>query len=314
MKVVLLSSKSGHQDILNYGRDLFDTLNNKYQIVSYDNFKSDFSDVTELFDNDEKIVMFNQYAVPEGFETLMKHLPTFKNIKYLLSPYSAYVGLDLNVLKELGIRYRNNAGANAKSVAQYAIACMFCLLSRFPELGKLESMSDGSILGEEYHSKTAGIIGMGSVGKELLNTLNKLGIPTVFYNRTLKEVEANQVSLEEVFENDLVFITIANNPETKNLLSNITSLIKDKNYLIDVSAFDDLYNKKGVVDLLNAGKIKGYALELGSNNKFSSSKNLLQTPHIAWCTIDAEKRTVQNYLNKALFILEGRTGEVDFLV
>lgn len=312
MKPIFLSSKSSHQDLLTYGKDLFDQVVNEYHGVTYDQFEPDFSDVPELFDEDEKIILFNHFAIPDGFQSLTKHLSEFKNVKYVLSPYSSYAGLDLDVVKKLGIKYRNNGGANAKSVAQYAIASMFSLLSRFPELGKLSSMPDGSILGEEYHTKTAGIIGMGNVGKELLSTLNQLGIKTVFYNRTPKDVGAEQVSLEQVFDRDIVFITIATNPDTRNLLTGIAGLVKDKNYLIDVSAYDDLYDKKSVVDLLNAGKLKGYALE--TDSKFESNRNFIGTPHIAWCTVDAEKRTVENFLNRALTILKGKEFEVDFIV
>lgn len=312
MKPILLSSKSSHQDLLTYGKELFQKIINEYDGVAYDSFNPDFSDVSELFDNDEKIVLFNHFALPNGFVTLTHHLPTFQNVKFLLSPYSSYAGLDLNVVQGQGIRYRNNAGANAKSVAQYAIAAMFSLLSRFPELGKLSSMPNGSILGEEYHTKTAGIIGMGNVGKELLHTLNRLGIQTVFYNRTPKSVDAQQVELEEVFHSDIVFITIANHADTRNLLSQITHLVKEKHYLIDVSAYDELYDKRSMVELLNAGKFNGYALE--SETSFESSKNFIRTPSIAWCTVDAERRTVENYLDRALTILQGRSSEVDFIV
>lgn len=312
MKPILLSSKSGHQDLLTYGKDLFDKITTEYHGIAYTQFKPDFSDVPELCDDDEKIVLFNHFAIPDGFKSLTEHLPKFKNVKFVLSPYSTYAGLDLNVVKELGIRYRNNSGANAKSVAQYAITCAFSLLSRFPELSKLSSLPDGSILGEEYHNKTAGIVGMGNVGKELLETLTKLNVKTVFYNRTSKDMDAKQVTLEEVFRQDMIFIAIATNPDTKALLSQIKTLINKKNYLIDVSAYDDLYDKKGVVNLLNSGKMKGYALE--TDAELESDKNFIATPHIAWCTVDAERRTVENYLNRALLILQGEESKVDFIV
>jgi lactate dehydrogenase-like 2-hydroxyacid dehydrogenase len=203
--------------------------------------------VPELFDEDEKIVLFNAFAITGGFKTLTEYLPKFKNVKFLLSPYSSYAGLDLDVVKKLGIRYRNNSGANTRAVAQYAIAGMFGLLSRFTELGRLASMPDGSLLGEEYHTKTAGIIGMRNVGEELLNTLNGLNIPTVFYNRTPKAVSAKQVSFEEVFQQDIIFIAIANNPETRQLLSAIADHIQERHYLIDISAYDELYDKAAVL-------------------------------------------------------------------
>lgn len=312
MKPIFLSSPSSHRDILNYGEELFNRLVSEYDAAVYQSFKPDFSDVPELYTDEEKILLFNHFALPDGFVSLSEHLPKFKNVKYILSPYSSYAGLDLEKVKSLGIKYRNNGGANAKSVSQYAIACMFSLLSRIPELSAQSTSPDGTILGQEYHQRTAGIIGMGNVGKELLNTLNRLGIKTVYYNRTPQKVDAQLVALEEVFQQDIVFITIATNPDTKKMLANIGDLIQEKNYLIDVTGYDDQYDKQRIIDLLNAGQMQGYALETESH--FTSDKNFLATPHIAWCTVDAEKRTVELFLQRALTILEGKQNEVDFIV
>ncbi len=316
MKPIILSAKSSHQDLLTYGKNLFDQITSEYKAVAYDEIKPDFSNIPELFDETEKIVLFNNFALSDGFSAFSQHLSKFKNVKYLLSPYSSYEGLDLELLKKMGIKYRNNGGANAKSVAQYAITAMFMLLSKFPVFTQSMNMPEGLILGEERYGKTAGIIGMGNVGKELLETLKALGIPTVYYNRSVENVEAKKVSLEEVVKQDIIFITIATNADTIKLLSNFPSLLQPHNYLIDISAADELYDKKSVVDLLNQDKIKGYAVEIFDPAllKLESEKNLIATPHIAWCTVDAEKRTVENYLNRALTILRGKKSEVDFIV
>lgn len=245
-----------------------------------------------------------------------KHIASFKNIKYLLTPYSSYKSLDLKLVQKCGIKYRNNSGANAKSVAQYALMTMLMLLGRYPELSRTNEAPDGSILGEEYHQKTAGIIGTGNVGKELVGSLHALGIKTTYFNRTLKDVPSTAVSLQQIFEQDIVFIAIASTNETRTLLKNIPTLIQPHNYLIDVSADDDLYNKAKVVKLLDQGKIKGYAIEVfnPSTLDLHSNNNFIATPHIAWCTVDAERRTVENYLKMAILIATGESKKVEFLV
>ncbi len=312
MKVVILNSKSSQEDLYTFNKELLENLQKNYKVSMYDEIKPDFSNIPELFDEDEKLVLVNHFALENGFESFSKHLPNFKNIKYLLSPYSSYAGLDLELLKKLGIKYRNNGGANAKSVAQYALTAMLMLLSRFPQLSKLSDMPDGTILGEEIDTKTAGIIGMGNVGEALLEKLNELGIPTVYYNRSDKSVDSKKVSIEEVFKQDLIFITVATNPETTNLLSSMPSYINQNNYIVDVSAHDELYDKNEMIKLLDEKKFKGYGLE--TDIRSDKDLNLITTPHIAWCTYDAEKRTVDNYLNRAISILEGKVDTVDFIV
>jgi phosphoglycerate dehydrogenase-like enzyme len=316
MKPILLSSKSSHQDLLTYRPDLFNRLVTEFHGVAYDQIEPDFSNIPELFDDEEKLVMFNHFAIPNGFHAFSKYLPTFKNVKFLLSPYSAYEGLDLDLLKKMGIKYRNNGGANAKSVAQYAIMASFMLLSKYPVFTQSNTMPDGSILGEERFGKTAGIIGLGNVGKEILDTLNRLGIETVYYNRSEENVSAKKVELSEIFKQDLVFVSIATSPQTQELLKDLPTLLQPHNYLIDISATDELYDKKSVVKLLDQDKIKGFALEVFNPQEFklASQKNLIATPHIAWCTKDAEERTVDNYLNRGLMVLQGESDKVDFIV
>jgi lactate dehydrogenase-like 2-hydroxyacid dehydrogenase len=316
MKTIILTPKAGYGDLINYGKDLLKQMQKDFEVKIYDTIKSDFSNIRELFDDSEKLVLFDQFSISDGFKQLTDHLSSFKKIKFLLSPYSNYKGLDLGLLKKLNIHYRNNAGANAKSVAQYDITAMFMLLSKFPIFTKKMIMPKGTILGEEYHKKTAGIIGMGNVGKELLNILNGLNINTVYYNRSKENVNAKQVSLEEIFNQDIVFISIATNNETIKLLENLPSLIQEKSYIIDGTAVDQLYDKKKVVDLLNQNKFKGYAVEIFDPENFilKSDGNFIATPHIAWCTSDAERKTVEDYLNRALMILRGESKKIDFIV
>lgn len=316
MKTVILSSKSSHQDLLTYGPELLDELKSLTTTVMYDTVVPDFSNVTEFYDDEEKLVLFNHFALPDGFALLSKKLPEFKNVKYLLSPYSAYEGLDLELLKKLGIRYRNNGGANAKSVAQYAITAMFMLLSKIPVFTQTKNQPDGSVLGEEYHQKTVGIIGYGNVGQQIATSISRLGMPVFYYNRSSKTTDiAKQVTLEEVMKQDIVFVTIATSDQTKELLKDLPQMLQPHHYLIDISAADDLYDKQKVVDLLNDDKLRGFALEVfEQSTQLRSEKNFLATPHIAWCTIDAEKRTVENYLQRAIAIVKGEAATVDFIV
>lgn len=316
MKTIILNSISGQRDILTYGKDLFEKVQAASEVVVYENIAPDFSNIPELKDDSEKIVLCNQFAIPDGFTAITKHISTWKNVKFLLSPYSAYEGLDLELLKSLGIHYRNNGGANAKSVAQYAIASMFMLLSKFPVFSKSANMPDGTVLGEEFHQKSAGIIGMGNVGREIMAVLESLHIPVTYYNRSRKDVSAPHVQYNEIFNQDIIFIAIASNPNTSALLATLPDHLRTHHYLIDVSATDDLYDKKKVLELLDAEKIRGYALEVFDpyTLRLESTKNLSATPHIAWCTIDAERRTIENYLNRTIAILQGRSGDIDFLV
>lgn len=316
MKVVILEEKMGKQAMEKFGNDLYDRLIQISDVVFRDNFDSDFTNVPELFDDDEKILLYNPYSMGGKFEPLTNNLATFKNVRYLLSPYSFYSGLDLKLLKDLGIKYRNNSGANAKSVAQHALSLSLNILGKLPILATENKTPDGSILGEEIFGKTAGIVGMGNVGLELARILRSMCLKVVYYNRSKKDIDLEMVSFEKIFDQDLVFLTVATNIETQELFKKLPVFLKRENYLVDISATDDLYDKKFILKKIENSELAGYALELDDPEFMKPTKkcNYLATPHIAWATIDAERRTVRNYLQRAIDIVEGNENNVDFLV
>ena len=316
MKVIILESPATKKDLLKYGSDLLGKLETLCVVIIYDQVSEDFSNIPELQDEDEKVLLYNPFCLDGKFEHLTKHLPSFKNIKYIFSPYSYYTGLDLELLKKMDVKYRNNAGANAKSVAQLAITGMFMLLSRIPQLGYENTEPTGEILGEELDGKSVGIVGMGNIGKDLADKFKKLNIPVVFYNRTDKNIGIPQVSIEDVFKKDIIFLTIATADETKDLLSNISNLIKKNQYLIDISAYDDFYDKHEIISLLRESKLAGYAFEASNPKNYRTEEklNLVITPHIGWATVNAESNVARHYLDRTLQVISGNTNEIDFIV
>jgi len=315
MKVIILTNKDGAIDFDKFGAEKMSALNSICEVRLYDHVENDFANVSELLDVDEKIVLYDPMCFSDWFECYSRNMHKFVNVKYLLSPYSFYDGLDLSSLKEMGIRYRNNAGANARSVAQHAITISLMLVARFAELAFEKHSPDGSILGEEIFGKTASIVGMGHIGIELLPLLTALGLKVKYYNRTDKKLNIPKVDLAEAFDSELIYLAMAP-AQTRALMSPLPNLIKPWNYLIDTSATDDFYDKKAVLGKLLVGELKGYGLEVEDTELLVSDKkcNLITTPHMAWATVDAERRKVENYLERAIKIASGRESEIDFVV
>lgn len=315
MKVIILTNKDGALDFEKFGVERMTELKRLCEVKVYDSVDADFVNIPELLDDDDKIVLYDPMCFSDWFESYSRNMKKFRNVRYLFSPYSFYDGLDLDVLKEMGVRYRNNAGANAKSVAQHALTLSLMLVARFSEIAFEKNNPDGSILGEEIFGKTASIVGMGHIGLELYQILTALGLKVKYYNRTDKNLNIPKVDLADAFESELIYLTIAP-AQTRPLMSSLPSLIKPWNYLVDTSATDDFYDKQAVLNKLLAGELKGYALEVENPNLLESGKkcNLITTPHMAWATVDAEKRKVENYLDRAIKIVMGKESEIDFVV
>ena len=61
MKPILITPQWGLDDCTNYGRELLSILVSKYGVVVYDHIDEDFSNIPELFDETEKLLLFSQY-------------------------------------------------------------------------------------------------------------------------------------------------------------------------------------------------------------------------------------------------------------
>src|SRR5215831_10626027 len=79
--------------------------------------------------------------------------------------------VDIDAATEAGVLVMNTPGGNAISVAEHTLALMLAMARRIPEAststrgGKWEKKK---FLGSELRGKTLGIVGLGSIGREVV--------------------------------------------------------------------------------------------------------------------------------------------------
>ena len=96
--------------------------------------------------------------------------------------------LDTDYLDQQNIQYANAPGCNAKSVVDYVLSCLLVLQER-----KQKNWQDFSV----------GIVGVGSVGGMLHDTLTALGMTVVAYDPNVSEY-SDQENKERVWQQDVV--------------------------------------------------------------------------------------------------------------
>lgn len=323
MKVVYLTDDEGFAEVEQFYREGYEDFAEKYNPAFYNEFADDFSDVPELFSSEPKLLLVDPIAIKDHFDGFSKHLSKFSGLKYILSPYSFYAGLDLEYLTNNEIKYKNNSGANAKSVSQFATMMMLMSVSHL----KLNSLNlnqndpkpelNLEAIGEEFWSKSAGIIGMGNIGSQLAETLSGMGMEVKYHSRSKRAVPAEYVEFAEIFDCDVILVTIATNQSSIELFERLTEKLQPHNYVIDITSQSDLYDKQAVIDMVKTNSIKGYALE--SEEHFAPDwlepkHNLIISPHLAWQSVEAQQRTYSSFFGTAAKILEGKAHEVEFIV
>ncbi len=265
--------KGNHHDLLNDQNWEIDFLRGPLKEYDLVNIIADYDGV--LCGDDE----FTDKVIKKGVSGNLK----------ILSKYG--VGLDkidLKSAKKNNIIVRNCPGINQSSVAEHIIS----LILTFEKNIHLQynSVKKGSwkrLVGREVRGKTLGILGLGSIGKELAILSQSFGFNVLVNDIELqsKFLENNKQikfsSLEDLFKtSDYISINVPLTNKTKNLVdSKLLNLIKNDSVLIN-TARGELVNKNDVINLLHKKKLRGYLCDVLDDEPIKPSEELLNAPNV----------------------------------
>lgn len=226
--------------------------------------------------------------------------------------------VDLEYARKKKIVVTNTPGANAASVAELAIGLMLSLLRNIPEAivttkkGEWQRFNGFTLVG-----KTVGIIGFGTIGRELARRLvgfqcNLLAYDPYLAPESATELGVKLLPLEDVLSrSDVVSLHLPVTQETRKLV-NLTFLssMKPGSYLVN-TARGDIVDEGALLEALQSGQISGAALDVFteeppdvSNPLFSNPKVLL-TPHMAAHTDGSTNAMGWMSLTDCLAVLRG---------
>jgi len=272
--------------------------------VFYEQPSVDLSEVAELFDDAEKILMIDEVHTKGGFAALNNALSRFQNVKHITNLSARYHEVDLASMKQLGITYSNNPDTTTESVAELAVMDMFALARNLPLMQKGDfEFYGGQHLGREVSEMSAGILGYGNIGSRVAALCAALKMPVQIWSRTQKSTPYRQVTIAELLGQDVIFITLATGSMSKSLFDDqFFNALHQGQYIIDVTASDELYDKNRLIQMANEGKISGCAVEAESiqSSYVNTTGNVIVTPHAGWGTQDSYKRLYGNWVTTSV--------------
>lgn len=203
-------------------------------------------------------------------------------------------------------------GANAFSVAEYAITTMLMLSQKIMEDDHLlrekknELADDGSlpnfsrkygIVGHQLKGKTLAIIGLGKIGQELVKMAQAFGMKVVGYDPWVKDSPVKMYDdVNDLFPiADFVSVHVPLTPDTKDMISKKQMAVMKDSAIIINSARGGIVNEKDLAEALNNGEIAGAALDSfnpeppAPDNPLFNAKHLIMTSHIAGTTKEANE-------------------------
>lgn len=232
--------------------------------------------------------------------------------------------IDVSACKARSIKVIPATGANDLSVGEYVISSALMLL-RGAWSGSADVAAGNwpreAMVGRELAGKTMGLVGFGSIAREVAWRAHMMGMQILAYDPYVMADHpgwqiARNVSLDSVLElSDVVSLHTPLDDQTRAMI-NAEALSKMKPDAVLINAArGGIVDEAALADALKAGKLGGAALDVFETEpltaeagaKFSGISNCLLTPHIAGVTEESNVRVSDLIADKILEVLAPRT-------
>ncbi|WP_457626534.1 D-2-hydroxyacid dehydrogenase [Persephonella sp.] len=259
-----------------------------------------------------------------------------RNLKLICVAATGYNNVDVAYAKEKGIAVTNVAGYSTESVVQTTFGMLFYLLMHlryyddYVKSGRYAYSDTFTHLGRpfwEINGKRWGIIGLGTIGRRVAQIAESFGCDVIYYSTSGIEREEKypRYPLEELLRtSDIVSIHAPLNEKTKNLITiKELGMMKDTAILLNLGR-GGIVNEKDLAIALDSDLIGGAGLDVLEKEpidpdnpllKIKNKEKLLITPHIAWTSIEARKRLVNEIVENIRAFINGAVrNRVDLLI
>jgi D-3-phosphoglycerate dehydrogenase len=212
--------------------------------------------------------------------------------------------VDLDAATEAGVLVMNTPGGNAVSVAEHAMALMLAMARRIPQAdattraGKWEKKK---LMGKELRGKTLGVIGLGSIGREVVKRARAFEMKIVANDpyvaaKVAQDMGIVLMDLNQLYaESDYITLHLAATPETQGILSREAFAAMKTGVRIVNCARGELVDEAALLEAIQSGKVAGAALDVFLSEPVPAGFPLFETgaviatPHIGGSTEEAQE-------------------------
>lgn len=219
-----------------------------------------------------------------------------------------------------GIPVLNTPARNADAVAELTVALLLAatrrLLTADADVRSGNMFRDGSIPYQRFRSweiagLTAGLVGLGAVGRATKWRLSGLGLRVIAYDPYSDDAHH---SLDELLaESDVVSMHAPVTDDTVGMIGAEQFAAMREGVVFLNSARAQLHDTDALVDALRSGKVSAAGLDhfvgewLPTDHPLTAMPNVVLTPHIGGATWNTEARQAAMVADDLEALLSGRT-------
>jgi len=211
--------------------------------------------------------------------------------------------IDLEAATEAGILVMNTPGGNAVAVAEHTLAMMLSLarpIQRANSSTKSGKWEKKLFLGTELRGKTIGVVGLGSIGREVALRARAFQMKVIAADPYVSKQWAEDLNISLVdldtllAESDYITLHLALTSETRHFISGPQFALMKEGVRIFNCARGGIIDEVALKEAMDSGKVAGAGLDVfekepPEGNPLLSEEGLLATPHIGGSTGEAQE-------------------------
>jgi len=273
---------------------LRDELQSGYRKVTFNDAGQSLSgtDLAAYLEGHDKAII----GLEQIDETVLEAVPELR----VISKYGVGTDmLDLEAMARRGVRLGWTAGVNSRAVAELVIALTIALLRDLPDLSRgIERGEWRQAIGRQLSGRTVGIVGWGSIGRDLADLLAPFGCRVLATDVRDVDTECRLTGVESLAleallsEADVVTLHVPLTEGTEGLIGEAQlGLLRPDSVLVNASR-GGVVDEYALHDALVSGRLRGAAMDVfRSEPPFGSPllglPNFVATPHIGGSTEEA---------------------------
>jgi D-3-phosphoglycerate dehydrogenase / 2-oxoglutarate reductase len=248
-----------------------------------------------------------------------KVMDSASNLKMISRVGIGLDSVDLLAAKQRGIRVSYTPDAPAPAVAELTVGMMLTLL-RSVHVSNSQMHSGGwcRFFGRRLSKVTIGIIGVGRIGKGVLEHLQGFENPKILVNDISikddigKKFNVEWVTKEEIYKQaDIVSLHLPLTGKSKDMIKKDHLLSMKTDAIIINTSRGGIINESDLYEVMQSGHLSGAAIDVFDNEPYDGDlKNIercLLTAHMGSMSVDCRTRMEIEATEEVVRFLTGKT-------